>query len=419
MPQRFDRRARTGSAQRYSRLFSVIVASTIGLATVAPNAVAAGPRPDEYWFGNLSISDVWQVTKGQGITVAVVDGGVQADLGDLAGQVVDGYDATLSGANPKTEKGADYNPQYGHGTDMATLIAGTGKGAGFVGIAPGAKIMPINIGYMGRGTAEAVSRGIHWAVDHGARIVSMSVGGRSACPQPVADAARYAYSKGVLVLASSGNDGVGAVEAPANCPGVLAIAAVDSESTPIKMSNYGPQVAFAETGYAPPNVLLNGQVGAGGDPRASGTSPATALAAASLALIWSHFPHESARQIVTRAMYTAHNGLGAKVRAKRANDHIGFGQILPYFGVTVNPPSNTPNPIFDAWDKQFAAQSSSASPSSASAPTAAPSSATSSKAGGSHGAAPIMVGVLALIGIVVLGFALLRRRAGAVDSKQA
>src|SRR5205807_1870153 len=102
-------------------------------------------------------------------------------------------------------------------------------------------------------------------------------------------------------------------------------------------------------------------------------------------LIWSHFPGESARQIVTRAMYTAHNGLGAKVRATRANDHIGFGQILPYFGVTVNPPANTSNPIFDAWDRQFAARTASAAPAATSARATAPSSAAGSKAGGSHG----------------------------------
>lgn len=381
---------------------------------------------EEYWFGQLSVKKAWSITKGAGITVAVVDSGVVATLGDLRGQVLPGADFSGQHTDGRSDSGdeCDRLGCYGHGTDMSLVIAGTGAGAGYEGVAPGVEILPVKVATKSGmdASAQAIADGIRWAVDHGARVVNVSLGHVGSCDPLEGPAVKYAYDHDVIVVASAGNDGVATVESPADCPGALAVSATNGgpEHGPIPIwpkSNYGPEVAFTGIGVDMPQELLSGVKVL----HANGTSQATAITAACLALIRAHFPKMSARQVVARAIWSVHNGAGLSMIGHRVNNKIGYGMILPDFALTGDVPANFPNPIYDGWAKTFAADSPSAgAPSgttSSQAPTlpkqgGAPSPVRHAGSSGSSDGALIggVIGGAILIVIVVAAVVYFRRR---------
>src|SRR5262249_30341290 len=152
----------------------------------------------EWWFTAWGVqSRLWPKSQGEGVTVAVLDSGVQAILPDFSGVVLPGKDMT-GGGDGRT----DVDPKYGHGTLMAALIAAQGTGTGFVGVAPGAKILPIVTDDGGSTIA-----GIRYATDHGAKVISISQGAPSPCVDELQEAIGYAVDHDVVVVASAGNDG--------------------------------------------------------------------------------------------------------------------------------------------------------------------------------------------------------------------
>jgi len=162
----------------------------------------------------------WKVGAGAGVVAAVVDTGVDPDHPDLRANL-------LPGAN--TFDGDDPRDTDGHGTHVAGLIAAAaGNGEGGAGVAPGARILPIRaIGSWG-GTAESVAAGITYAVDHGARIVNLSLGNRRSA-KVVERAVKYAADRHVILVASMGNDGDkgNPINYPAALQGVVAVGASD------------------------------------------------------------------------------------------------------------------------------------------------------------------------------------------------
>src|SRR5262249_36561244 len=151
-----------------------------------------GPNEEEWWFDSLAVqSKAWPFTKGEGVTVAVLDTGVNANLPEFQGGVV------LPGTAFDGDSGdgrRDTDTESGHGTGMASLITGQGGGqSGIVGVAPGAKILPIDVHIGGDNAAKA----IRYAADHGAKVINISQGISSAgqaqiCPPDVQDAVAYA-----------------------------------------------------------------------------------------------------------------------------------------------------------------------------------------------------------------------------------
>lgn len=381
---------------------------------------------EEYWFGQLSVNKAWTVTKGAGVTVAVVDSGVVATLGDLRGQVLPGADFSGQHTDGRSDSGdeCDRLGCYGHGTDMSLVIAGTGTGAGYEGVAPGVKILPVKVSAKSGmdASAQAIADGIRWAVDHGARVVNVSLGHVGSCDPLEGPAVKYAYDHDVIVVASAGNDGAAAIGSPADCPGALAVSATNGgpQHGPIPIwskSNYGPEVAFTAIGVDMPQELLSGVKVL----HANGTSQAAAVTSACLALIRAHFPKMSARQVVARAIWSVHNGAGVSMIGHRVNNKIGYGMILPDFALTGDVPENFPNPIYDGWAKTFAADSpSSARPSgstSSQAPTLpkqgqAPSPARRAGSSGSGNGALIgaVAGVAIMLVIVIAAVLYFRRR---------
>jgi len=268
---------------------------------------------------------VWPLSRGAGVTVAVLDSGVQANVADLRGAVVPGGDTTGAGTSGETDD--DYSAD-GHGTAMAALIAGQGRGGGIAGIAPAAKIMPVRVGGLDGvppgGTPDTVAAGILFAVRDGAAVVNLSLGApavsASSCDTVEQDAVSYALRRDVVVVASAGDSQVRVnnPEQPASCAGVLAVGAVNPDLTVWPQSQQQSYVAVA----APGNDI--GWSGSDGRyfPDGYGTSQAAAFVSGEAALIRSRYPAMRWQQVVARVIGTA------LPRGRRVpNDKFGYGIV--------------------------------------------------------------------------------------------
>ncbi|MDQ0958792.1 subtilisin family serine protease [Streptomyces sp. B4I13] len=270
----------------------------------------------------MKADEMWKVSTGKGVKVAVIDTGVNPATPSLKGQV-------LVGDVPKGVGYKATDDYTGHGTTMAELIAGTGAGGGLKGLAPGAKIVPYRISLKGLAskaerekapTEEAVIRAI---ADSDVQIINMSYGGQVA--YPAMDAAiKYAQSKGKLMIAGTGNDAEkdNSIGYPAAFPYVVGMAASDESGKVGKFSEYGNYVDLAAPGLRVPtwcdktfrSYCLSG-----------GTSMSTAIASASAALIWSAHPKWTANQVLASLIDTA----GRDWAKDDPSTYLGYGLIRP------------------------------------------------------------------------------------------
>ncbi|WP_431678831.1 type VII secretion-associated serine protease mycosin [Kitasatospora sp. KL5] len=298
------------------------------LLTAAPGAAADQVRDGQWANQYFQLEKVWSVTKGEGVTVAVIDSGVDATHPDLTGQVLPGYDE--SGKNLNTK------PTDSHGTGMASLIAGHGHGgsAGVVGLAPGVKILPV---YKGDASGlDVIPQGIRWAVDHGAKVINISQAA-TITNSEMDGAVAYAYQHDVLVVAGAGNTS-GAVANPANLPGVLAVAAVDKSLEVWAKSNSGPEIRLAAPGA---EIVSAGKCGTSQYCLASGTSDATAYVSAAAALVRAKFPDLTAGQVANRLVKSAALPVSSD-GAKLPDLRFGYGVIRPYEALTMDIPVSSP-----------------------------------------------------------------------------
>ncbi|CAN3980838.1 hypothetical protein KPATCC21470_3493 [Kitasatospora purpeofusca] len=272
-------------------------------------------------------SAVWPVSQGDGVTVAVIDSGVLKDHRDLTGQVLAGKDFT--GAN--TDGTVDTN---GHGTGMASLIAGHGHGdgAGIMGLAPKAKILPVRIPMEGESLSpqSELAMAIRYAADHGASVINMSIGGLSRTDPEERAAVKYAVDKDVVLVASTGNE-TSSVLYPAAFPGVVAVGAVDQNGQLWSKSNVGPETTLVAPGVEIPRAGAKSTSAQG---IANGTSDATAYVSATAALIRAKYPQLSAGQVINRMIKSASApGDGSAVPSNR----YGYGVLAPAKALEVNP----------------------------------------------------------------------------------
>ncbi|MFF4153928.1 S8 family serine peptidase [Streptomyces sp. NPDC001651] len=299
------------------------------LLTLAPTASADEVRDAQWPLTVYDAEKVWKTSQGEGVTVAVVDSGVDASHPDLLGQVLPGKD--FSG------DGDPHRDDDGHGTGMASLIAGRGHGvngsSGVVGLAPRAKILPVRYGSEGDKLATtAWAAGVRYAVDQGATVINLSLVDSSAYPgSSAAKAIKYAQEHDVVVVAGAGND-AGTVNYPAALPGVVAVTAVDQALNFWSKSNTGEVTVAApgvETPQADPTV-------SSGYVRANGTSGSTAYVSAIVALLRSKYPDLTAGQIINRlvksASFLQHEGRKAPDR------ELGYGIARPGTALTMSIP---------------------------------------------------------------------------------
>ncbi|WP_405973625.1 type VII secretion-associated serine protease mycosin [Streptomyces sp. NBC_00988] len=311
----------------WRRASGAVASAVTGLlllgATAAP-VHAASTRSQQWHLDAMHAEEMWRTSTGKGITVAVIDTGVDPGNPDLKGRVLDGKDLAPSGRS-----GDEHTDYDGHGTGMAGLIAGTGAydgGNGAFGLAPGARILPVRLpadsdtnGFAG---PSYFSKAIRYAADAGAEVINISMGGRLNSPQLTA-AVKYALDHGSLVFAAVGNDGDkgNPVEYPAATPGVVGVAAVGKDLRGTAESESGSQVDMA----APGEDMVHACGGETGLCKSHGTSDATALASAGAALIWSKHPTWTNNQVLRVLL----NTIGAPTDGAKRNDSIGYGIVRP------------------------------------------------------------------------------------------
>ncbi len=350
---------------------AVVVTMVLVLAAAAParavpsTAHQAGPsaaQSDEWWFSSWDIrSKVWPLSRGAGVTVGVVDSGVQANLPDLRGAVVPG--GNTIGIDNNGE--GDGEAPTGHGTGLTALIAGQGTNGGIIGIAPAAKVLPVLVvtgegvgkhaesASFGTGSVQEVATGIRMAVNDGAQVVNLSLVSRSpsasSCDPAFQDAVAYALQHNVVVVASAGNFNTAGNQAdqPASCAGVLAVGAVgpnlqvwpDSERQPyVAVSAPGAQIAFLT---AIDTTIIG-----------SGTSQAAAFVSGAAALIRSRYPSMPWYTVVQRIINT-----GLPEGGSVPNDSYGYGivRIPRALNVARYPVAATaPNPVYAAYQRWLA-----------------------------------------------------------------
>lgn len=364
------RRRRTASA-----LMALALAG--GMATAALSAAAPAHadswRDKEYWLAESGITKAWQVSKGAGVKVAVIDSGVDGRHPDLAGVLAGGAD--ISGAGSANgQQGIGAKPE--HGTLVATMLAGRGhqppkatakpgaKGTakpsasatpsaapgaavgpdGIVGVAPEAELLSVStwLGSAnpgGKSDQDQIPEAVRWAVDNGARVINISLGSTSPeWPQSWDAAFLYAEQKDVVIVAAAGNRVGGNVQvgAPATIPGVLTVAGLDRAGTAsVDASSQGISI-----GVAAPAEDLVGGTPAGGYAEWAGTSGATPIVAGVAALIRSKWPEMSASQVINRIVSTAKD---AGVPGK--DPLYGFGVLNAEAALKADVPESKVNPL--------------------------------------------------------------------------
>jgi subtilisin family serine protease len=190
----------------------------------------------------LGIPPLWKETKGEGIKVAVLDTGIALEHPDLQPAILEARDFTRSPS-------AAYDAQ-GHGTHVSGIIAARRNSHGIVGVAPEAKIIAAKVlNDEGSGTSQDIVAGIHWAIESGADILSMSLGS----PEPdeeIHQALLLAISKGIFVITAAGNEGpdLDTVGYPAGFPEMVAVGSIDRRKRLSQFSSRGRQVDVAAPG---------------------------------------------------------------------------------------------------------------------------------------------------------------------------
>jgi type VII secretion-associated serine protease mycosin len=334
-------RGRRAAAWAVAAALGLVAGAVLGVPPAAA-AVPARPGAAQQGFGaqvraaeqrQLAVMDVraaWKLSTGRGVTVGVLDTGVDRNAPDLTGSVLPGPDL-IKGADP-----AGYRPPHLHGTFIASLIAGHGSGpgqaGGVIGVAPAAKVLSVRVipddsepGFdvynQSAAFADVIGNGIRYAVRHGVSVINMSLGDNDPSRDTRA-AIGYAVSRGVVVVAAAGNSGGGGARFspysyPASYPGVISVAALTVRGTRASFSQRNASVVISA-----PGVHIIGAGPGGNYLEADGTSASSAFVAGIAALIRSRYPG-LAPPLVTEALI-----ISARHRPPAGYDPgTGFGEV--------------------------------------------------------------------------------------------
>jgi subtilisin family serine protease len=333
--------------RRVAPIALAVIGLLVGPAVLLPSAAQADQiRDRQYWLSEYGIERAWQVTKGAGIRIAIIDTGVDGSHQDLRGAVVAGSDFSgLGDDDGQTPVGQDRR----HGTMVGSLAAGRGNNSidGVIGSAPEAEILSLSMSF-GGGTIppdDQIARAVRYAVDNGADIISLSLTRNTRdWPESWDSAFSYAAENDVVVIAAAGNRGSGteAVGAPATMPGVLTVGGVNREG---KVSATASAQGIT-LGVMAPSEGLVGAIPGGGYVAWSGTSGATPIVAGIVALVRAAHPELDAANVIHRILSTA-----TSVTQETPDPLYGFGIVNAYEAVTAEVALVSKNPLgsLDEW----------------------------------------------------------------------
>jgi type VII secretion-associated serine protease mycosin len=305
---------------------ALCAAATLSVQPVPAHADATRDRQWHLRF--LNVAEAQKHSQGQGVTVAVIDSGVDASHADLRGNVLRGTDILASGNG----KGAGIRDVNGHGTAMAGLIAAHGRGTnvGALGIAPKAKILPIFAATepeSDKVSPDEIARAIDYAVSQKVDVINLSVGVFRS--QSIRDAVRRAQTADIVLVGGAGNTTrFTFVPYPGGVEGVLTVAATDRSGNHASISVAGPEVDLAA-----PGVDITSTDKGGGYRTGTGTSDATAIVAGAAALVRSRYPDLSADEVIHRLTATA-TDKGPPGR----DDQYGYGVLNLVAALTADVP---------------------------------------------------------------------------------
>ncbi len=219
----------------------------------------------------------WGASTGAGVSVAVVDTGIDGDHPDLAANIVEGVNFVSKPAWKPANPGK-WDDDNGHGTHVAGIIAAANNDIGVVGVAPEASLYAVKVlDRSGSGYISTVIAGIQWCVAAGVDVANMSLG-TDADVEAMHEACDAAQAAGLILVAAAGNDGAH-VDYPAAYDSVIAVGATAGDDSVYIYSSPGPQVYVAAPGVAVPSTWKGGEYNT-----ITGTSMATPHVAGTIAL---------------------------------------------------------------------------------------------------------------------------------------
>ncbi len=265
---------------------------------LAGSASAAGLRPNdpvwqaEWGARQIHLPEVWETTTGDpGVVIAVVDTGVNP-MPDFEDNIGPGWDFVENDDVPQDT--------HSHGTRVASVIISRGNnGRDLAGVCWRCRLMPVRVTANGSANPGRIAAGIYWAVDHGARIISVSLTRTGQPDFDEAQAVAYAIARNVLVVASAGNAGTDSLQYPAAYPGVLSVGATDDRDTLYFWSTRGSWVRLTAPGC---QVVMDPTTPPG---TICGTSFGPAVVAGLAGLIISRKPSLTATQVAAALQASA------------------------------------------------------------------------------------------------------------------
>jgi subtilisin family serine protease len=284
------------------------------VSEVGPNTIryaAALPNDPNYaaqssYLQAMNLPDAWNTTTGNdSMILAIVDSGVQLNHPDLAGRLVPGRDFVNNDSDPSDD--------FGHGTMVAGIAAAsTNNGRGVAGATWQGKIMPIKVlDSEGQADDNDIAAGIKYAVDHGASVINLSLGGPGEGTGILQQYVDYATSRNVVVVGAAGNDGSKGVQQataphyPAACAGVIAVGSTDAVGNHATFSSYGNWIDVVAPGEVSPSRGITTTMRGSTYGTGSGTSFSAPLVAGVAFLMRAADPNASQATITSRLIGSA------------------------------------------------------------------------------------------------------------------